>query len=71
MGHPFVMNAILAFSAQHLAAETGSDEVNGVAFQQREAALQGMTDAIGALTPTNADPILATSILLLWQEQDW
>ena len=70
-GFPFVMSAILAFSAQHLATEMNSSEISSIGFQHRGVALNGMTEAIGALTPQNSDSILAASILLLWQESDW
>ena len=70
-GFPFVMSAILAFSAQHLATEMNSSEISSIGFQHRGVALQGLTETLGALAPQNSDPILAASILLLWQESDW
>ena len=70
-GFPFVMSAILAFSAQQLANDLNSNDLGNLAYQHRGVALAGLTEAIGALTPGNSDPILAASILLLWQESDW
>ena len=65
------MSAILAFSAQNLAGETDSADLGNLAFQHRSIAMQGLCQAIGALTPENSDPVLAASILLLWQAPDW
>lgn len=70
-GHNFVMNAILALSATHLAWLTKSPETTNLAFYYRGNALNGLQAAIGTFSQANSDPILAASILLSWQVSDW
>ena len=71
LGYDFVMSAILAFSATHLAAETNSIETRNLAYHHRGIALNGLHNAIGNFSQENSDPILAASILLSWQAADW
>ena len=70
-GHDFVMSAILAFSATHLAWITSSVETTNLAYHHRGIALNGLHVAIGNFSEENSDPILAASILLSWQASDW
>ncbi|MCJ1435635.1 hypothetical protein MMC27_005010 [Xylographa pallens] len=70
-GYDFVMSAILAFSATHLASMTNSVETKNLAYHHRGVALSGLHGAIGSFSEANSDPILAASILLSWQASDW
>ncbi|MCJ1390331.1 hypothetical protein MMC18_003190 [Xylographa bjoerkii] len=70
-GYDFVMSAILAFSATHLASVTNSVETKNLAYHHRGVALSGLHGAIGNFSEGNSDPILAASILLSWQASDW
>ena len=70
-GHDFVMSAILAFSATHLASVTNAVETKNLAYHHRGVALSGLHGAIGTFSEANSDPILAASILLSWQASDW
>lgn len=69
--HDFVMSAVLAFSATHLASETNSVETSNLAYQHRGVALNGLHNAIGNFSENNSEPILAASVLLSWQTTDW
>lgn len=65
------MGAILAFSAEHLAMETGSPEVSNLAYHHRGMALSGLNAAIGSFSEHNAEAALAASTLLSWQASEW
>ena len=69
--HPFLMHAILGFSATHLAWASQSQETKNLAFQHSGIALSGLQDALGAFSKQNSDAILASSLLLSWQANDW
>ncbi|MCJ1475463.1 hypothetical protein MMC13_004125 [Lambiella insularis] len=71
LDHDFVMSAILAFSATHIAWMTSSLETKNLAYYHRGIALNGLHGAIGNFSEKNSDPILAASILLSWQASDW
>lgn len=70
-GYDFVMSAVLAFAATHLAWLTHSTETKNLAYQHRGVALKGLHDAIGHFSRESSDAILAASILLSWQTSDW
>ena len=65
------MNAVLAFSASHLAWLTNNSETNQVAYHHRGIALKGLHEAIGSFSRENSEAILAASILLSWQATEW
>ena len=65
------MHALLSFSANHLAWVHSSTETRNLHLHHGSIALRGLHDAIGSFSPANADAILASSLLLLWQATDW
>lgn len=65
------MNALLAFSASHLAWQTKNADTENLAFYHSGIALRGLHEAIGAFSEQNSEAVLATSILLLWQATEW
>ena len=65
------MSALLAFSASHLAWETGNAETDNLAYYHRGVALKGLHEAIGSFSKENSDHILAASMLLSWQATEW
>lgn len=67
----FVMSAVLAFSASHLAYMTGNKETESVAFHHRGMAFKGLQSAMAGFSKENSNAILAASILLSWQVTDW
>jgi len=69
--YPFVMHALLSFSANHLAWSRSSDETRHLHIHHGTIALRGLHDAIGNFSHANADAVLAASLLLLWQATDW
>ncbi|KAF1986788.1 hypothetical protein K402DRAFT_331637 [Aulographum hederae CBS 113979] len=69
--HPFVMHAILSFSAAHLAWVAQSSVTRNLAFNHAAVALKGLHEAIGTFSKGNSDAVLAASILLSWQSTDW
>ncbi|KAJ5089274.1 hypothetical protein N7532_007958 [Penicillium argentinense] len=74
LSNDFVMNAILALSALHLAYLTQDQETKQLAYHHKVTALRGLQTAIGAFSKDNCEAILAASILLSWQateRQSW
>jgi hypothetical protein len=69
--YPYVMQALLSFSANHLAWSQSSNEFRNLHIQYGTTALRGLHDAIGNFSHANADAVLAASLLLLWQATDW
>ncbi|KAL4949199.1 hypothetical protein BDW69DRAFT_174895 [Aspergillus filifer] len=67
----FVMSSILALSAAHLAWITRNQETQQLAFHHRGVAMQGLQKAITLFSRENYEGILAASILLSWQDNDW
>ncbi|KAF3770620.1 hypothetical protein M406DRAFT_285362 [Cryphonectria parasitica EP155] len=69
--HRFVMEALLAFSAEHISNITGCPMVGKMAFEHRGRALMGVSKALNAFCEGNSDAILAASMVLSWQATDW
>lgn len=67
----FVLSAVLALSASHLAWQTQNAETENLAYQHRGVALKGLHEAIGAFARHNSEAILAASMLLSWQATEW
>jgi len=69
--HPFVMHSILAFSASHLAWISQSSETRTLAVQHASIGLKGLHEGIQNFTKANSDAVLASSLLLAWQANEW
>ncbi|KAL2195072.1 hypothetical protein P885DRAFT_62321 [Corynascus similis CBS 632.67] len=69
--HPYVLHALLAFSAMHLAFLTSCPAVGNMAYEHRGAALKGLQEAISTFSRETSDAILAASLVLSWQATDW
>ncbi|GAP91713.2 putative c6 transcription factor protein [Rosellinia necatrix] len=67
----YVMHALLAFSAEHIAFLTSCPLVGNMAYEHRGIALKGLQEAIGVFSPENSDAVLAASLVLSWQATDW
>ncbi|RMI98450.1 hypothetical protein CDV36_016107 [Fusarium kuroshium] len=68
---PYVMHALLAFSAMHIAFLTDCPLVGSLAYNHRGIALEGLQEAIGSFSRETSDAILAASLVLSWQATDW
>lgn len=68
---PFVMHAVCAFAASHMAWETQSNDARSIASDYVGLATRGLHEALGSFSKTNADGILAASLLLSWLQNDW
>lgn len=68
---PYVMHALLAFSAMHIAFLTDCPLVGSMAFEHKGVALSGLHEAIGSFSRETSDAILAASLVLSWQATDW
>jgi len=68
---PYVMHALLAFSAMHIAFLTDCPLVGSMAFEHKGIALSGLHEAIGSFSRETSDAILAASLVLSWQATDW
>ncbi|KAI1914135.1 hypothetical protein LOZ53_006777 [Ophidiomyces ophidiicola] len=71
LSNDFVMSAILALSASHLAWMTQNQDTENLAYHHRGVALKGLHEAIGGFSRENSDAILAASLLLSWQATEW
>lgn len=71
LNHDFVMSAILAFSASHLAWLTNNAETDHLAYHHRGVAIKGLHEAISAFSQRNSEAILAASMILSWQAAEW
>lgn len=71
MHYPFLMNAIYAFAAGHLHWETRSGAVKALAIHYSNLATQGLQEALRIFSKTNADGVLATTLILSWLQNDW
>ncbi|KAH8589986.1 hypothetical protein B0O99DRAFT_522306 [Bisporella sp. PMI_857] len=69
--YKFVMDALLALSATHLAWLTSCPLAANIASAKTGAALQGLHEAIGEFSRLNSDAVLAASLLLSWQATEW
>ncbi|GAB7355101.1 hypothetical protein MBLNU459_g5682t1 [Dothideomycetes sp. NU459] len=69
--YPYVMHALLAFSANNLAWTSKSSDARKLQIQHGGIALHGLHDAISSFSRSNADSVLAASILLMTQANDW
>ncbi|KKA27412.1 hypothetical protein TD95_005178 [Thielaviopsis punctulata] len=68
---PFVMNAVLSFSATHLSSIRDSTAIRNMAFSHQGRALKGLSDALQHFSPENSDSVLAASVVLSWQTTEW
>lgn len=71
LSHDFVMNAVLAFSASHLAWQTKNADTENLAYHHRGVALKGLHEGIGHFSRDVSEAILAASMLLSWQAPEW
>lgn len=69
--HSYVLHALLAFSAMHIAYLTDCPLVGNMAYEHRGIALKGLHEAISIFSRENSDAILAASLVLSWQATDW
>ena len=69
--HAYVMDALLAFSAMHMAFLTDCPLVGSMAYEHKGTALSGLQEAISSFSRENSDAILAASLVLSWQATDW
>ncbi|KAI1362821.1 hypothetical protein F5Y08DRAFT_354925 [Xylaria arbuscula] len=67
----YVMNALLAFSADKIAFETGCPLVGNIAYEHRGNAINGLREAISNFSSENSNAVLAASLVLSWQGTDW
>lgn len=65
------MEALLAFSAAHIASLTDCPIVGNLAYEHRGVALNGLQAAIKDFSQESSDAILAASLVLSWQATDW
>lgn len=65
------MHALLGFGSLCLSWDRSSQDAKSLAYQHGAVALQGLQNAISAFSQVNADAVLATSVLLSWQANDF
>lgn len=62
---------MLGFGSLSLAWDRGSQDAKNLGYHHGAIALQGVQNAIGAFSQENSDAILASSVLLSWQANDF
>ncbi|RKF73366.1 putative c6 zinc finger domain containing protein [Golovinomyces cichoracearum] len=67
----FVMHALLALAATHLAWLTKCSVTASLAYEHRGIAMTGLHETIGSFSKKNSDAVLAASLILSWQESGW
>ncbi|TQS39018.1 hypothetical protein Golomagni_00464 [Golovinomyces magnicellulatus] len=67
----FVMHALLALAATHLAWLTKCSVTASLAYEHRGIAMTGLHKTIGSFSKKNSDAVLAASLILSWQESGW
>ena len=65
------MQALMAFSAMHIALLTNCPLVGNMAYEYRGQALKGLHEAINTFSRESSDAVLAASLVLSWQATDW
>lgn len=69
--YDYVLHALMAFSAMHLAHLTDSPVVGNMGYEHRGIAFKGLQQAISVFSKENSDAILAASLVLSWQATEW
>lgn len=62
---------MLGFGSLSLAWDRSSPDAKALGYRHGAVALQGLQHAINAFSQQNGDAVLATSILLSWQANDY
>ncbi|KAJ5094888.1 C6 transcription factor rosa-like protein [Penicillium argentinense] len=68
---PFVMSSLLAFSASHMAWITRNTDTSDLMLQYKGFALNGLRRSLHKFSESISEAVLAASILLLWQANEW
>jgi len=67
----FFVHAMLGFGSLSLAWDSGSQDAKSLGYRHGAVALQGLQNAINAFSQENADAVLASSVVLSWQANDF
>ena len=67
----FFVHAMLGFGSLSLAWDRGSQDAKSLGYRHGAVALQGLQNAINAFSQENADAVLASSVVLSWQANDF
>lgn len=67
----YFVHAFLGFGSLALAWDRSSQDAKSLAYQHGAVALQGLQNSLSTFSQHNADAILATSVLLSWQANDF
>lgn len=69
--HRFVLDCLLSNSATHYTSLTNNPKTAQLALYYRNQGLIGLRRAVGNFSESNADALIAASILLIWYAYDW
>lgn len=67
----YAMNALLAFSASHLAWQTKNPDTEHLSYHHSGIATKALQEALTAFSEHASEAVLATAMLLSWQAKDW
>lgn len=67
----FFIHAMLGFGSLSLAWDPGSQDAKSLGYRHGGMALQGLQTAINVFSQDNADAVLASSVVLSWQANDF
>ncbi|KAG9237986.1 hypothetical protein BJ875DRAFT_515840 [Amylocarpus encephaloides] len=69
--HRFLLDVVLGVSAAHHSVTVEGPDSAQLALYYRGRGLKGLQDALSNFSETNADAVLASSIMLTWYMCDW
>ncbi|CAG8958598.1 hypothetical protein HYFRA_00009915 [Hymenoscyphus fraxineus] len=69
--HRFLLDVVLGVSAAHHNLSVGGTDSGQLALYYRGRGLKGLQDALGNFSESNADAVLASSIILTWYSTEW
>jgi hypothetical protein len=69
--HRFLLDCLLSNSATHYTSLTNNPKTAQLALYYRNQGLIGLRHAVSNFSESNADALIAASILLIWYAYDW
>lgn len=69
--HRFLLDVVLGVSAAHHMLSVGGADSGQLSLFYRGLGLKGLQNALANFSESNADAVLASSIILTWYSTEW
>lgn len=69
--HRFLLDVVLGVSAAHHMLSIGGGDSGQLSLYYRGRGLKGLQNALTNFSESNADAVLASSIILTWYSTEW